>query len=242
MIDQVMKIALGPLLLAQGVWTRARTPRLPEAQGPRRGEVGEGEPLRLLVVGDSSAAGVGVSHQHEALAGHLPRRLAELSGRRVMWQLVARSGVTSEQALQMVRHWEPEPAQVALVVLGVNDVADRVPVERALAARQALADWLFENAEVSHVAFAALPPMDRFPALPRPLRTLAGAMARRHDEALATWASACTDVSHIPLGLSLQPDHMALDGFHPGAEGYRVCGEALAGQLHILLEETPTWT
>jgi lysophospholipase L1-like esterase len=140
----------------------------------------------------------------------------------------------------MVRTWEPEAAQLALVILGVNDVVDRVPIARALAARQALADWLFESAEVSHVAFAALPPMDRFPALPQPLRAFAGSQARRHDRALATWAAGCTDVSHIPLELSLQASHMATDGFHPGPLGYRACGEALAARLHALVEETGT--
>ncbi len=235
-----MKLALGPLLLAQGYWTRRRTPRLPEAEGPREGVAGEGEPLRLLIVGDSSAAGVGVQHQRQALAGHLPRRLAQLTRRQVHWQLVARTGITSMQALDLVKTWEPAPAEIALVVLGVNDVVEQVPVARALAARQALADWLVEFAEVSHVAFAALPPMDQFPALPFPLRAVIGADARRHDEALAAWAAGCVDVSHILLGLSLQREHMAEDGFHPGHIGYRLCGEALAEQLHPLIRRQTT--
>jgi len=234
-MSQALKIALGPLLVAQGLWTRRRTLRLPEAAGPREGVAGEGEPLRLLIVGDSSAAGVGVEHQRQALAGHLPQRLGELLGRQVQWQLVARSGVTSAQALQLVKSWEPAPAEIALVILGVNDVVDRVPVARAIEAREALADWLFENVSVRHVAFAALPPMDRFPALPRPLRNVIGADARRHDHALAAWAAACIDVSHVPLALSLEAAHMAVDGFHPGATGYRACGEALAEQLALIV-------
>ena len=55
-----LKLALSPLLVAQAVATRARLPRLPEAGGARRGEAGRGPLLRLLIAGDSSAAGVGV--------------------------------------------------------------------------------------------------------------------------------------------------------------------------------------
>ena len=37
-----IKLALGPLLLAQAVHTRRTTPKLPEAAGPRHGECGPG--------------------------------------------------------------------------------------------------------------------------------------------------------------------------------------------------------
>ncbi len=53
--------ALAPLLLWQGRHVRRVTPRLPEAAGPRAGTTGHGPPLRLLVLGDSAAAGVGVA-------------------------------------------------------------------------------------------------------------------------------------------------------------------------------------
>ena len=62
-----LKITLGPLLLWQGRAVRARALKLPEAAGPREGREGQGAPaLRLLVVGDSSAAGVGVEHLAQA--------------------------------------------------------------------------------------------------------------------------------------------------------------------------------
>ena len=51
--------ALAPLLVAQALRTRRVTPRLPEAAGERSGTQGEGPRLRLLVLGDSAAAGVG---------------------------------------------------------------------------------------------------------------------------------------------------------------------------------------
>ena len=76
-----LKLALSPLLLAQALQTRRRLPRLPEAAGPRRGRVGDGTGrLGLLIVGDSSAAGVGVASQDDALAGCLSRALAQRLG------------------------------------------------------------------------------------------------------------------------------------------------------------------
>lgn len=223
-----LKLALSPLLVAQALHTRRRVPVLPEASGARRGSVGEGPPLQLLVLGDSSAAGVGVARQREALAAPLARRLAADTGTRVHWQLVARSGVTTAQALALLRAHASLQADVAIVVSGVNDVVEQVPSHRAVQAREALADELRNRHGVRHVVFAALPPVHQFPALPRPLRWIAGADARRHDRALAAWAATRSDVSHADFGLQLNRGVMAHDGFHPGAPAYRQCATMLA--------------
>ncbi|RMD81354.1 MAG: SGNH/GDSL hydrolase family protein, partial [Candidatus Dadabacteria bacterium] len=66
MFEPLATITLGPLLLWQGWRVRLNVPRLPEAPGPRQGRAGKGPLLRLLIVGDSAAAGVGAAHQDEA--------------------------------------------------------------------------------------------------------------------------------------------------------------------------------
>jgi lysophospholipase L1-like esterase len=226
-----LKLALGPLLLAQGKWTRWRTPVLPEAEGERQGLCGEGPPLRLLIVGDSSAAGVGVATQELALAGHLTRELARAGGHCVHWRLVARSGVTTAQALALLQEAGPSPADVAVAVLGVNDVVDQVPTARALQARAALTDWLRRECGARHVVHAALPPMHRFPALPQPLRTVMGLDAKRHDRALKQWCDSRADASYAWMGVDLHSEVMAHDGFHPAEPVYRHCGRALARHI-----------
>lgn len=226
-----LKLALSPLLVAQALLARRSVPRLPEATGPRSGAVGQGPPLRLLVVGDSSAAGVGVQRQSQALAGPMAGYLAEATGTRVHWRLVARSGVTTAQALDLLRGEGPLQADVAVVVTGVNDVVEQVPSQRAVRAREALADELRNRAGVRHVVFAPLPPVHQFPGLPRPLRWIAGADARRHDRALADWATTRRDVSHANWGLQLNRGVMAHDGFHPGPPAYRQCATMLARHI-----------
>lgn len=226
-----LKLALAPLLVLQALHARRKAPVLPEAAGPRSGAAGQGAPLRLLVVGDSSAAGVGVQRQSQALAGPMARYLAEATGTRVHWRLVARSGVTTAQALDLLRGEGPLQADVAVVVTGVNDVVEQVPSQRAVRAREALADELRNRTGVRHVVFVALPPLHQFPALPRPLRWIAGADARRHDRALADWAGTRRDVSHANWGLQLNRGVMAHDGFHPGPPAYRQCATMLARHI-----------
>ncbi len=211
--------------------TRARMPRLPEAAGERDGVVGRGSLLRLLIVGDSSAAGVGVAEQSQALAGHLTKALAAQAAMRVQWRLLARAGLTSAQCLDQLLSNARLEADVAVVVLGVNDVIDQVPSQRAVAAREAIANRLRNGHGVAHVVFAPLPPVQHFPGLPQPLRWIAGRDAKRHDDAVAAWASTRADVSHVPIDLPLNTALMADDGFHPGEPVYRICGTALAEHI-----------
>ncbi len=231
MFSLAVKFALSPVLVAQALLTRRRLPRLAEAEGPRAGVVGRGPRLRLLIAGDSSAAGVGVDTQQQALGAPLAQHLAELCGAEVHWALLAQSGLTTRQTDQRLQAEPLRTWDVAVVVTGVNDVVDQVPSHHAVAAREALANRLRNAFGVRHVAFAPLPPVHLFPGLPQPLRWVAGADAHRHNDALQRWAATRDDVSKVPMQLLLDPAHMARDGFHPGAPVYRYCATAIATHI-----------
>jgi lysophospholipase L1-like esterase len=241
-VTLALKLLLAPLLVAQAVGTRRRAPALPEAAGPRAGRVGGSDGaglLRLLIAGDSSAAGVGVARQEQALAGQLGRALHARSARPVQWSLLARSGLTTRQVHELLCAQALPRADVAVVVSGVNDVIGLVPPRRALAQRAALADWLRSDAGVNHVVFMPLPPVHRFPLLPQPLRGVMGRDAMAHNRALRAWAATRSDVSCVAIDFALPPEAMASDGFHPGEPMYRACGEALAEHIVRLAVELP---
>ena len=225
-----LKLVLSPLLIAQAMAARRRAKVLPEAAGPREGRLGgRGPALRVLIAGDSSAAGVGVAHQDQSVAGYFTRTLHPRIGRPLLWTLRARSGLTTKQVHALLQAERPAAADIAVVITGVNDVIDQLPSHRAVAHRAALADWLLAEQMATHVVFAPLPPIHQFPLLPQPLRRVMGDDARRHNDALSAWALTRSDVSCLHIPLVLSPDTMASDGFHPGEPVYRLCGEALAG-------------
>ncbi len=166
--ETLAKVLLGPLLLAQGLYTRRVTPKLPEAEGERHGESGSGDVLRLLIVGDSAAAGVGAATQGEALSGRLVERLAD--GYQVAWKLWARTGLDSQGLLELLEQHAPEPFDVALLSIGVNDVTSSLTLDQWLARQQRLMALLCDRFAVRQIVVTPLPPMHLFPALPQPLR------------------------------------------------------------------------
>lgn len=225
------KWLLGPVLLLQGRRVRATALRLPEAAGER---CCAGNGLRLLIVGDSSAAGVGAGHQDEALAGRLAQALARRLGQPVGWQLVAVSGHRSSQALAHLQATELVPADVLITALGVNDVVDQVPPQEALAALHAIDALVRERAGVRLSLHCAAPPMDRFTLLPQPLRWFFGRQAAAFNVALSRAVAGRPGRRVVALPPALQQDAHALlaaDGFHPGPRGYALWAEALADQV-----------
>ena len=209
-------LAFAPVLLAQALHVRRVTPRLPEADGAREGEHGNGPPLRLLILGDSAAAGVGATHQGEALSGQLVERLAPHFT--VQWRLLATSGDRTRDARRRLAAapWTPD---VVLTSLGVNDVTGLRRAAVFLAEQRALADEL-RALGARLLLVSGLPPMHSFPALPQPLRWALGTQARRFDAQLAAWCATHTDCRHLPLGDLSDLGMMASDGFHPGPPVY----------------------
>jgi lysophospholipase L1-like esterase len=239
MLDVATRIAFGPLLMAQARRLRRAALELPEPRGPRRGTVGQGATaLRLLVAGDSSAAGVGARTQRDALARPLAENLARRLGGAVRWQLIAQSGLTSEGVLQKLKQERPQPADVAVIVVGVNDITKEVPLAFALRQRQQLADWLHIHAGVKEVVFPALPEMELFPALPKPLAWYAGQAARRNNRAQQRWAAPLQGVSHLAMDGLAHPSLFCEDGFHPAPALYARVADRLADHIAALTAAT----
>ena len=237
MLLTAAKIALAPVLIAQGRRVRRIALRLPEAAGERQDVEGDGaSTIRLLIVGDSATAGVGAAHQSDALAGRLAASLAGRLGpgtHRVHWHLVARTGSTTADALELLdAAWRERAgalqADVAVIGLGVNDVTGQVSVRRWLRTLEALALRLEQRHGARLVVVCGLPPMHLFPALPQPLRWYLGATARRFDQALRRWAHRRPATVVAPMPQMTDPRMMAEDGFHPGPAAYRVWADALA--------------
>ena len=203
-----------PIALAQGLWVRQTVPRLPPAAG-RRGTfgTGAGDPLRVVGVGDSIIAGVGVAHQDRALLGHFARRLHERTGRPVRWRACGVNGADSTMIRERIAPVAPA-ADVYIVSAGVNDAVRGVGTTTFAANMAAVAEILRHKSPQAVLIFAGIPPLDRFPALPWPLGAVLGARAARLQEAARAVApgthAICFDFpANLPAG------GFARDGFHP---------------------------
>jgi lysophospholipase L1-like esterase len=185
--------------------------------------------VRLAVLGDSIAAGQGARRPQDRPADRLVRALAE-RGTPVVPTSVAVPGARSADLAGQVDRVLGEPPDVALIVIGANDLTHRVPALQAAADLEgAVARLRRAGAEV---VVAPAPDLSAVPHVPpelapvvravsNQLRELQAAAVRRHgarvaDEDHATSASFADD-----------PSLFSADRFHPSSEGYAVIARAL---------------
>jgi len=233
----VATVALGPVLLAQGRHVRRTTPLLPEADGPREGETGSGLSLRLLILGDSAAAGVGARTQDEALSGQLAVSLAPTF--RLRWKLLAFTGATTADMLDHLQRWPAEAFDVVVTSLGVNDVTGRVSLAAWRRAQLELIAVLQSRFGARHLLLSGLPPMHRFPALPQPLRWYVGSRARDFNRVLANVAASRPGCEFLALGHEMMDaSAMAGDGFHPGPPIYTLWAREATRRIVQRMEQT----
>ena len=223
---QFATIGLGPMLLAQGRYVRRVTPRLPEPPGQRQGVDGAGASLRLLILGDSAAAGVGVATQSEALSGQLVSALAPHF--RVFWKLVAKTGFTAQEVVKQLETEPRERFDVAVTSTGVNDVTGGTRQGQWLAIQHQLVELLERKFQTRHILLSSIPPMHGFPALPQPLRWYLGKRAGRLNQVLRHWAEPRERCEFVRIDFPLRPELMASDGFHPGVAAYSMWASQLA--------------
>ncbi|MDQ2068996.1 SGNH/GDSL hydrolase family protein [Natronospira bacteriovora] len=242
-VDSIAALAswlLLPVVLLQGAYLRLTVPRLGEAPGARSGRVDGAAPvLRLLVLGESTAAGVGAPDQKQAVARWTAETVAALSGRAVAWRVLGKNGATAHSLRKrLLEPAEEVEADLAVVILGVNDTLRFHGPRRWRRDLTRLLESLRERCGPVPVVLASVPPMNRFPAIPSPTRQVLGLRAARLGEAAAAWASAMEAVAYSPMPEDSDAPLESLfgvDGFHPSAEGYRRWGELLGREGFALL-------
>jgi lysophospholipase L1-like esterase len=209
-----------PVVLAQGARLRRSTPRL-SAATPREGGAGA---TRLLVVGDSTAVGAGVTDMADAVAGRLGTRVP------AAWRVVGDNGLRSGELLEgYLAPAAERPADLIVVLVGWNDALQLRSARSFARATGALLDGLGAAHPAARIALVAPPRFGRFAVFPQPLRWALGA----HAEGLTRVARHLADERGIPLVPGFDAVHVASDRFHPDAAGYAALAADVAAALHL---------
>lgn len=186
--------------------------------------------LRVVMVGDSTAAGVGALRPGETVG----RQIATLLARRRFHVRLASAAVagsrTGDLGPQISRALLGHP-DVAVVLVGTADVARLTPIVSVGDDLAVAVARLCERGVL--VIVGTCPDLGAAPAFAQPLRAIIGWRGRRVADAQAAAARAG---GGIPVDLAaatgriFRADRGAFceDRLHPSGDGYRLWAEALA--------------
>lgn len=192
----------------------------------------DGDPVQLLVLGDSVAAGLGAERRKETLGGRLAKGMARRMRRPVRLRTAAVVGAESpDLAAQLAGLPDGYAPHVAVIVVGGNDVTHRLPIA---VSTQHLRDTILHlRRQGTEVVVGTCPDLGALRPVPQPLRRLISSVSRRLAEAQAETARSAgarpVDLRRAvgPMFFD-DPDAMfSLDRFHPSPLGYRRTAEVL---------------
>jgi lysophospholipase L1-like esterase len=193
---------------------------------------GIGEPIDLVLLGDSSAAGLGADEPDQTPGAVVARGLSAVSGRPVRLTTVAVVGaVSADLDGQVDRLLELVEPDVAIIMVGANDVTHRV--RPAIAVRYLGLAVQRLIAEGCQVVVATCPDLGTIEPVAQPLRLIARRLSR--DLAAAqTVAAVEAGARSVSLGDLLGeefrrvPHEMfSADRFHPSSAGYAAAAAAV---------------
>jgi len=191
---------------------------------------GRGKPIVLTVLGDSSAVGLGVERASETPGVMLAAGLAEVAERPVRLVRLAVSGAESRDLDEQVDLALAERPDVAMIMIGANDVTTRT---KPTVSVRYLADAVRRlRAADCEVVVGTCPDLGTIRPIGQPLRLLARRWSR--DMAAAqTVAVVAAGGRTVSLGSILGPTFasdrslFSVDEFHPSAAGYAAAAAAI---------------
>jgi len=238
-------VALAALLREEARAARRKVEARTSKDDPPSGDGiygrGRGKPLVFAVLGDSSAVGLGVERGAETPGVLIAAALTELAERPVRLVRLAVTGAESRELDEQVDRALTEHPDVALIMIGANDVTTLT--KPAVSVRH-LEDAVRRlTAAGCEVVVGTCPDLGTIRPIAQPLRTFARRWSRQMAAA-QTIAVVEAGGRTVSLGSVLGPafasdrSMFSIDEFHPSAAGY---AQAAAVLLPSVADAVGVW-
>ncbi|MDF5754780.1 SGNH/GDSL hydrolase family protein [Spongiactinospora sp. TRM90649] len=222
------------LLVAEGLLARRLVGRPHGEQGPLANAIygeGLGEPISLVMLGDSTSVGLGLTDPAETPGVILANGLADVAERPVRLTVAGMSGAESVHLDEQVDQALAARADVAVIFIGANDVTTRTRPAMAVRYLQQAVRRLVEGG--ARVIVGTCPDLGTVRPIAQPLRWITRRWCRELAAAqtVAVVEAGGRTVAFADLlgpTFATNPGEMfGPDRFHPSARGYQQAAYAV---------------
>jgi len=236
-LGALVSIPLLPLMYLHGKRIRSSVPRLSEATGTE-GISGQNSTkvLRMITIGESTVAGVGVATQEEGFTGTLAKTLAEGLDTNIQWKVYAKSGYTAKRVTYKIIP-KIEETEVDLIVIGLggNDAFKLNNPSKWGAQIEVLLDKIQNKFPNTPICFMNMPPIKEFPAFTSLIKFTVGNLVELLGEELDRVIKNRANVFYLSEVITLdlwikalntdkRPEDFFSDGVHPSKFTYQTWG------------------
>lgn len=225
-------LPVAPFLYLQGQYVRRKVGLLPDAQGEKIGQFGTDENLvKLLVIGESTVAGLGARTHETALAGQFAKFLSRKIEKSVRWTALGKNGVTAERTIEeLVPQIPVEKFDYIVIGLGGNDVLKLSSPRKWRRTMMRLINILRQQNPSAKIFITNVAAVNLSTALPQPIRGILWQLSKMHDANILEFIKGFDDVFYYPQPKKVPADFFS-DGIHPSEAGYAIWAEEMIKTL-----------
>jgi len=172
----VLAIPLLPILYVQAKKVRKEVPNLPEAKSPKGYlKTTSEKTLKILAIGESTIAGVGVDFHENGFIGALAQEIANTKNISILWRVYAESGYTVKMVRKkIVPNIEETNADIIVIGLGANDAFTLNSPDLWMFQINVLIKTLKRKFPKTPIYFTNMPPIKEFPAFTTTMKFIIG--------------------------------------------------------------------
>lgn len=240
-LGAIIAVPLLPILYFQGKKIRKNVPNLPEARNPKGYiKTSSEKTLKIIVIGESTIAGVGVDFHENGFTGALAKEISLQTNFSILWKVYAKSGFTAKMVRKrLIPAIEDSTADIIVIGLGGNDAFKLNSPDLWMFQINFLIKTLKRKFPKTPIYFTNMPPIKEFPAFTRTIKFVVGNLVEILGKRLQRRVNKKRDVHYNNEIITLktwQERHnlkgdasiFFSDGVHPSKLTYQVWGKEMA--------------
>lgn len=240
-LGAIIAVPLLPILYFQGKKIRENVPNLPEAKNPKGYiKTASEKTLKMLVIGESTIAGVGVDFHENGFTGALAKKISEETNHSILWRVYAKSGYTAKMVRKRILPTiEDSTADIIVIGLGGNDAFKLNSPDVWIYQINLLMKTLKRKYPKTPIYFTNMPPIKEFPAFTNAIKFVIGNLVEILGKRLHKRVSKKENVHYNNEIITLEtwqkrhhlvgePSIFFSDGVHPSKLTYQTWGKEMA--------------
>ncbi|WP_373522893.1 SGNH/GDSL hydrolase family protein [Aquiflexum sp.] len=175
----------------------------------------------ILIIGESTAAGVGASTQDNTFAAQIYYQ----SGHAFNIHNLGKNGLKAEKLKRLLAHAKqeiPEKIEFAIILIGANDCFKFTPPARFSHQLKDFIQLLQNKKSVQRIIIPSIAPVQHFPSIPGIIRFFLGVHRSILTRELRSLGKSYPAMDFNNFKFELSSDLLASDGIHPSDKGYEL--------------------
>ncbi|AFL84793.1 hypothetical protein Belba_2227 [Belliella baltica DSM 15883] len=217
-----------PFLLFAGKKLRKKIIKLP-SQSEYLEFLSKKENPNLLIIGESTAAGVGASEAYKTFAANISTSLEDRNVYNIGKNGLKASGLNAR--FQKHKNKVPQYFETCIILIGANDCFQFTPPSKFSYELKVFISEFISSSSCKKIIIPLIPPVHQFPAIPLIIRFFLGLHRKVLGLEVKQLAALIPEVTFIDQNQFYEPDFFAEDGIHPSDLGYLKMSEMILFQI-----------